>query len=195
MNLFQKLAKARVQLQSKELKKSGKNKFANFTYFELKDFLPEVNAIFDELGLCGAISFSKEFATLRIFNAEKPEEMIEFNSPMVAQGLTKGSTEIQNLGAVQTYQRRYLYMNALEISENDWVDAQDNSKQTNQPQEPVNNPETLFNAFMKNAEQAQSLNQLKTDFGTVYKLLTPELQEKAKEFYDVRKKEFEQENE
>lgn len=194
MNLYQKLAKARIELQKKELTKSGKNAFAKFSYFELADFLPQINEIFNDVGLCGAVSFTKELATLRIFNAEKPDEMLEFSSPMVEQALTKGGTEIQNLGAIQTYQRRYLYMSALEITENDWVDAQDNTQ--SQPQEkPVNNPETILQAFLKNAEKAQSLEQLKNDFGNAFTLLKPypQLKQQATDFYQARKAEFEQE--
>ena len=35
----------------------------------------------------------------------------------------KGAHAIQNLGAVETYQRRYLYLAAFEIVENDGLDA------------------------------------------------------------------------
>ena len=41
---------------------------------------------------------------------------------MVQKALPSG-TEIQNLGAIQTYQRRYLYLTALEIVEDDLVDS------------------------------------------------------------------------
>ena len=37
--VYQKLQKARVKLQSVELKKSGHNSFAGFKYFELSDLL------------------------------------------------------------------------------------------------------------------------------------------------------------
>ena len=48
MNVFEKLQKARVDLQKKELKKSGKNTYSNYDYFQLADFLPELNEIMDE---------------------------------------------------------------------------------------------------------------------------------------------------
>ena len=35
----------RVALQKKNLKKSGRNKFAGFDYFELADFLPTLNEL------------------------------------------------------------------------------------------------------------------------------------------------------
>ena len=54
--VYQKLQKARVKLQNVELKKSGHNSFAGFKYFELGDFLPTVNSIFFELGLCSVFT-------------------------------------------------------------------------------------------------------------------------------------------
>lgn len=122
MNVYEKLQKARIELQSKNLKKSGHNKFAGYQYFELGDFLMEINKLFSELKLCSTVSFGKDLAELRIINSEKPEEVIPFTCPMSEANL-KGCHPVQNLGAVQTYTRRYLYSAALEIVEHDAVDA------------------------------------------------------------------------
>lgn len=119
MSIYAKLAQARVKLQKENLKKTGNNR--SFKYFELKDFLPRVNEIFDELKMCAVVRYSPELATLTIYDCEK-DESIEFTSPMVQKALPSG-TEIQNLGAIQTYQRRYLYLTALEIVEDDLVDS------------------------------------------------------------------------
>lgn len=119
MSIYAKLAQARVKLQKENLKKTGNNR--SFKYFELKDFLPRVNEIFDELKVCAVVRYSSELATLTIYDCEK-DESIEFTSPMVQKALPSG-TEIQNLGAIQTYQRRYLYLTALEIVEDDLVDS------------------------------------------------------------------------
>lgn len=119
MSIYAKLAQARVKLQKENLKKTGNNR--SFKYFELKDFLPRVNEIFEELKMCAVVRYSSELATLTIYDCEK-DESIEFTSPMVQKALPSG-TEIQNLGAIQTYQRRYLYLTALEIVEDDLVDS------------------------------------------------------------------------
>lgn len=104
------------------MKKSGHNKFANYQYFELGDFLTPIQQIFNEVGLCGVVSFSAETATLRIVDTDSPNEVIEFTSPMGSAAL-KGCHEVQNIGAVETYQRRYLYVTALEIVEHDALEA------------------------------------------------------------------------
>jgi hypothetical protein len=122
MNVYQKLNVARKKFHSIELKKSGHNKFAGYKYFELGDFIIPALEIFKEVGLTGIISFGKETADLRIVNNEKPEEVIVIESPMSSAAL-KGCHEVQNLGAVQTYLRRYLWVAALEIVEHDALDS------------------------------------------------------------------------
>jgi hypothetical protein len=122
MNVYEKLQQARIKLQNAKLKKSGKNAYSGFTYFELADFIPTVNVIFDELKLCSNFSIIDNLAKLQIINAEKIDEITTFTMP-TAELQLKGCTAIQALGGVNTYCRRYLYLNALEIVESDMLDA------------------------------------------------------------------------
>lgn len=122
MNIYQKLNAARAKFHSIELKKSGHNKFAGYKYFELGDFIVPALAIFQEVGLTSIISFGTEKAGMLIVNNENPDEMIIVESPMSSAAL-KGCHEVQNLGAVQTYLRRYLWVAALEIVEHDALDS------------------------------------------------------------------------
>lgn len=156
-NIYSKLQNARVQLQNMNLKKTGNNKFAGYTYFELGDFLPKINEIFQELKLFSQITFTNEVATLHIVNSEKPDEIISFTSPMESASL-KGTHPIQNLGAVETYQRRYLYMMALEIVEGDPLDAtlgkeqkssNNSQNDTKTTQNPSNPPKKASDSQMK----------------------------------------------
>ena len=121
MNVYEKLQQARVKLQNTNLKKSGKNAFSGFTYFELADFIPTVNVLFEELKLCSNFSIIDNVAKLDIINAEKIDEVTTFTMPTTELTL-KGCTAIQALGGVNTYCRRYLYLNALEIVEADMLD-------------------------------------------------------------------------
>ena len=70
MKVFKKLQQARVALLDANLKKSGKNKFAGFEYFELGDFMPTINRIFLDVGLCGVVHFTVDYAVLTIYDAE-----------------------------------------------------------------------------------------------------------------------------
>jgi hypothetical protein len=112
---------ARVKLQSVEMKKSGQNKFAGYSYFELGDFIPHVQTIFNELGLCGVVTFNTEYAQLCITDTDDGT-VIVITTPMAEANL-KGAHPIQNLGAVLSYQRRYLWMAAMELVEGDAVDS------------------------------------------------------------------------
>jgi len=121
MGVHKKLMDARILLQQAPLKKSGHNKFAGYSYFELGDFLPTINQIFSRVGLCGVVSFDKELATLTITDTDDNSE-IKLTSPMAEANL-KGCHPIQNLGAVETYTRRYLWVSAMEIVEHDALDS------------------------------------------------------------------------
>jgi hypothetical protein len=112
---------ARMKLLSASIKKSGHNKFAGYQYFELGDFLPTINHIFYQEGLCGVVSYDSEYASLTITDVDDGTNIV-ITSPMVEANL-KGAHPIQNLGAVETYQRRYLWMTAMEIVEHDALDS------------------------------------------------------------------------
>ena len=63
-----------------------------------------------------------------IVNADNPEETIRFEAS-TAEAAVKNASTIQLLGAKHTYMRRYLWLEAMEIAENDTQDAQDKSKE------------------------------------------------------------------
>jgi len=128
MSVHKKLMQARIKLQGIELSKSGHNKFAGYKYFELGDFLPAIQQIFHDVGLCGVVSYNTEVAQLCITDTDDGT-VIVITSPMAEANL-KGTHPIQNLGAVETYQRRYLWMTAMEIVEHDILDASEPTKET-----------------------------------------------------------------
>lgn len=121
MSVYKKLQDARMKLQNTALKKSGHNKFAGYYYFELGDFLPAIQKICAEMDLCGVVSFNHDMAFLQIIDTEDGTSIM-FTSPMSSAAL-KGCHDVQNLGAVQTYLRRYLWVNAFEIVEHDALEA------------------------------------------------------------------------
>jgi hypothetical protein len=132
MNVYKKLQEARVRFHKLPLQKSGENKFAGYKYFELGDFLPAVQDIFHDIGLCGIVSFESDKARLSIIDTDKPDEFVNITSPMGSAAL-KGCHEVQNIGAVETYQRRYLWVTAMEIVENDAIDAAIGSEKKSEP--------------------------------------------------------------
>ena len=118
--LLNKINKIKQTLQNTPLKKSGYNSFAKWYYMELNDFLPTLLKLMDEQKVLSTISFGTELATLTLIDIEDGETMV-YTSPMSSAAL-KGVHEVQNLGAVQTYLRRYLYVAAFDIADNDLLD-------------------------------------------------------------------------
>ena len=138
--IHNKLMVSRIRLQGTKLQKTGQNKFAGYSYFELGDFLPAIQTIMAEVGICGVVSYTNEYAVLTLTDIDDGTQII-ITSPMSKAEL-KGAHPIQNLGAVETYQRRYLWMTAMEIVEHD---ALDSSKPADEPKKeapvaPPNRP-------------------------------------------------------
>jgi hypothetical protein len=124
LNIYAKVQQVKVDLQTLDIKKSGsrkvsKNSDKTIPYFQLPDFLLIVNQLFLKYGLHSLTSFTDTLATLTITNIDNPEQKLIYTSPNGNAGLING-TAIQNIGAAQTYQRRYLIVNALDIAESDF---------------------------------------------------------------------------
>ena len=122
MSVYRKLQAVRYELSKLNLKKSGKNKFAGFEYFELGDFMPTAHKLMDAVGLCGVFNINTAVTTLDIFDNEPNGGSVQFSSPTVMAENAKGQP-IQSLGSTHTYMRRYMWLIALELSEHDEVDA------------------------------------------------------------------------
>jgi hypothetical protein len=124
--LYKKIAQARARLNG--LRKTGNNAYTKYDYFELGDFLPEINRLAEELGFLPVVSFEGKLpegegtARLTVYDTET-DALLVWTLPFVMPEM-KGGHTIQNLGAAQTYYRRYLYMIAFEISEADTIDSE-----------------------------------------------------------------------
>ena len=146
MNVYQKLLEARVLFMEEDVKKSGKNMKMSYKYFELQDIVPVATPIFQKVGLLPVTTFENDVATMSIINVDNPDEYINFTSPMreiepIISNKTGGevTNAIQRLGSVETYQRRYLYMIALDIVESDSIEplTGDNPPPAPKPTAPV----------------------------------------------------------
>jgi len=167
MSVYKKLQKARVLLNASSIKKSGKNKFAGYEYFELSDFIPTVNEIFDSVGLCGVVNFGEQ-ATLTIYDTDG-DGQVTFSSPLVFAENSKGQA-IQSLGSTHTYFRRYLWLLALELTEHDSIDSlpQEDKpkpiavevKPVVKPQEPEQNLDVLADVLIQFGDTCESLKEL-----------------------------------
>ena len=135
-NLNESIIKIRVDLQNSKLKKSGKNKFAGFDYFELADFLPRLNELMLQEGINDRFYIKDDYATLEL---QKGEEINTYTMPFVMfevpmnKGGIPSMQKIQYLGALNTYYKRYLYLNAFGITDGEIIDSMDNSNLEKSP--------------------------------------------------------------
>jgi hypothetical protein len=119
-NIYQKLAEARNMLRLRNIKPTGKNQ-GRFEYYELEDILPAVTEICEKVGILPVMNYFSDRAVLTIYDTDS-DRTITLESPMSTAKLA-GCHEVQNLGAVQTYEKRYLYMHAFDVAESDVLDG------------------------------------------------------------------------
>lgn len=122
LNIYQKIQAVKCEILKANLKKSWKNAFAKFGYYELSDIMPTIINECNKIGLYTHVTYSNTEAVLTIVNSETAWETVQFQSPMRELEL-KGCNAIQSLWWIETYQRRYLYLTAFDISEWDMFDA------------------------------------------------------------------------
>ncbi len=119
--IFAKLMRARTAFHAIDIQKSGYNQFSNYHYFELGDFLiPAMDCLAAE-GLVPVVTFSHEYATMTVHDVVTGESFV-ITSPMSTAKL-KACHEIQNLGAVESYERRYLWSTLIELVETDQAES------------------------------------------------------------------------
>jgi hypothetical protein len=98
------------------------------------------------------VTFNNEYAHLCITDVDDGT-VIVITSPM-AEAALKGAQPIQLMGSIQTYQRRYLWMAAMELTEHDTIDmtpapepkAKPEPKPAPKPAEKPTTPETMQGA-------------------------------------------------
>lgn len=129
--LNERIISIRVKLQNSKLKKSGNNKFAGFDYFELADFLPRLNELMLEEGINDLFTIDGDEVTLTLLKGEEEQTykmpFIKFNVPLNKNG-QPSMQEIQYLGALNTYYKRYLYLNAFGITDGEVIDSMNNEE-------------------------------------------------------------------
>lgn len=146
-NLNESIIQIRVDLQKSKIKKSGKNKYAGFEYYELADFLPRLNELMLQYGINDKFTIEEDKATLTLIKGEEAQSynipFERFDTPLVNKKDKNGTLlkdkngeyiqtpsmqDIQYLGALNTYYKRYLYLNAFGITDGEVIDSLDNNE-------------------------------------------------------------------
>lgn len=187
MNVWAKLLKARELFAEADVKKSGINRHLEFKYFELSDIVPTATAIGIELNLLFLTTFETEYAKMTVVNIDNPTETIVFTSPMkeidlIVSGKTGGNVTnaVQNLGSAETYQRRYLYMAALDIVENDTFDAE-----TGEPEKPASKKTPKQKAPVTPEQRTKIKNEVVNSVGQAEPLQIEALEAVMQQLLDI----------
>lgn len=173
-SVLARLQKIRVELAEMKIKKTGYNPYSKFEYYELSDFLPIVQKMMRDNDLCPVVQFTTDEAELIIYDSSgelTEDSSVRFISPNGEVNLS-ACHGMQNEGARQTYQRRYLYIAALEIVEPEALDptaGKDKDKTKPEPLWPkiekliADNPE-LKNILHEKKAKKPEIIKAYTDF-------------------------------
>lgn len=193
-NLNESIIKIRVDLQNSKIKKSGKNKFANFDYFELSDFLPRLNELMLQEGINDNFKITNDMAILTLIKGEEKQEytipFVIFDTPLTYKKDKSGNylkdkngeyiqvpsmQDIQYLGALNTYYKRYLYLNAFGVTDGEIIDSMDNNELKKVSKEP-----NYRNELIKYCKENNiNMNEVAKNYELVGKKLTND------DYYDV----------
>ena len=193
-NLNESIIKIRVDLQNSKIKKSGKNKFANFDYFELSDFLPRLNELMLQEEINDRFYIKDGNAVLELIKGEEKQEytipFVIFDTPLTYKKDKTGNylkdkngeyiqvpsmQDIQYLGALNTYYKRYLYLNAFGVTDGEIIDSMDNNELKKVSKEPNYRNELIKYCKENNID----MNEVAKNYELVGKKLTND------DYYDV----------
>lgn len=154
-NIYGRLAAAKAILGQCKFEKSGASKLKNgeikFRYMQLGDFLPEVKQVVFDCGLeYHYTDFSKEKCGITFVNIDQPDETLTM-SIVPERASVYQADAIQNMGAEITYLRRYLIIAALDLIEEDQVDA------TRDEPQPQNKPKSTTVPWVRTAAEAYKM--------------------------------------
>lgn len=119
-----------------DIKESGRNNYQKYSYFETKDIFPIIREICKKFKL--KTQFNKEMwyeqpvMKLTITDQED-ESKEEFVVSIPEINTNDPGKYMQDVGRVQTYAMRYLYIQAFEIAVPDEIDNKDQTKMGNKP--------------------------------------------------------------
>jgi hypothetical protein len=155
MNIYQKLQTIRKEVAELDIQRSSRNEDKGFSYLELPDYLPQINKLNSEYGLFTHFNMDDSEAVLKITNADKPEEVLEWTLPVQGYEM-EDAQKIQILKGTTTYMRRALFEIAYEISVKDTVDSQ--GKKTTPEIKPEEELDPRDLDAIKEATELEQLN-------------------------------------
>lgn len=123
--IYQKIQTGKILFRKAGVKKTGRNNFQKYSYFTLGEITSAILPICEELKLSTRFNFSTTAANLIIRDEDDGTECC-YSIPLPEVHEQNARKAMQEIGAIQTYARRYLYLQAFEIDEVDIIDNGNN---------------------------------------------------------------------
>ena len=124
--LLQKTQTAKEKFLSSGIKATGYNSYQKYHYFSLDDIIPAVVKICCELGLATQFKFTRDCGKLLVIDLETGCKQV-FTTPLAAPTNNKATEQCKEIQAIQTYSRRALYLQWLEIVEVNSIELENTS--------------------------------------------------------------------
>lgn len=123
--LLREVQKCKIELKKQNLKKTGYNSHGKYHYFELDDFLSCVEIILNKRGLASFFNFEDDRAELTICNEDGASHTWTtkcISAKARENGFDVG-VHMKSEQAIQTYARRTLWLQAMEITEPNEIES------------------------------------------------------------------------
>ena len=186
--IHERMAEIKSELSKTEIKKSGHNKFAGFKYHELSDFIQVINNLNLKYGVNDIVNIDEAngVCSITLVNTKDSEDRYTITTPfreaeMLGKGGAKSNVDaVQRMGSTITYNRRYLYMTAYNIQENDGVDSVEPNGSNTKSQAPQQPPkkkltDTKFNELTLKVESGEKTEEeFRKSFSDSNFIITPE---------------------
>lgn len=128
--LLRDVQKCKIELKKQNLKKTGYNSHGKYHYFELDDFLSCVEIILNKRGLASFFNFEDDKAELTICNEDGASHTwtTKCISAKARENGYDVGVHMKSEQAIQTYARRTLWLQAMEITEPNEIESDGKEK-------------------------------------------------------------------
>ena len=158
--LYKNLQEAREQFKECGIKKTGQNNFQNYSYFELNEIVDLAITILKKNNLSTKTGFGKKPYYMELIDTETGYgEKFESDVPdWTYNDIGKDSTHnkmLQGVGKKESYLRRYLYMQILDVHDTDAVEIE-SEKHAKNARYKKNKSEALLQKAVKDVKANNS---------------------------------------
>ena len=154
MQLLRKTQQVKQMFLEANIKQTGYNKFQKYHYFTLKDMIPHVVKFCNDLELATKFEFSNKCGKLKVFDLETGYYET-WTTPLPEPHSSKSGEHCKEIQAIQTYSRRALYLQWLEIVEVNTIELIQPQNTHTRKNKPKHTSKTIENIAYEIKKQLQ----------------------------------------